>query len=82
MIIGKVEIFLKSSFYLFKFFKMQKMLASDKNELLFSQYNLNYNNVEQIYRKGSVIVRERVEKVSFEQLIYFFLFLSSFFYKK
>lgn len=32
-------------------------LAGQKNEILFSRFNLNYNNLPQIYRKGTVLVR-------------------------
>ncbi|KAK8850597.1 hypothetical protein IAR55_004516 [Kwoniella newhampshirensis] len=32
--------------------------SKDKNEILFSQYGINYNNVPAMYRKGSVCVRE------------------------
>jgi tRNA(His) guanylyltransferase len=31
--------------------------SAEKNELLFSQFGINYNNVPDQYRKGSVIVR-------------------------
>lgn len=33
-------------------------LAKDKNEILFSEFGINYNNEPEIYKKGSVIVRE------------------------
>jgi len=33
-------------------------LASEKNEILFSQFGINYNNEPEIYRKGSVISRQ------------------------
>lgn len=33
-------------------------LSSDKNEILWSRFNLNYNNELEIYRKGSVVFRE------------------------
>ncbi|WWD20780.1 hypothetical protein CI109_105257 [Kwoniella shandongensis] len=32
--------------------------SKDKNEILFSQYGINYNNIPEIYRKGSICVRE------------------------
>ncbi|TPX47029.1 hypothetical protein SeLEV6574_g02884 [Synchytrium endobioticum] len=37
--------------------------SAAKNQLLFSQYNINYNNLPEIYRKGSVLVR-KVHKVT------------------
>lgn len=33
-------------------------LAADKNEILFSQFGINYNNEPEMYKKGSVIYRE------------------------
>lgn len=32
-------------------------LSSDKNEILWSRFNLNYNNEPEIFRKGSVVFR-------------------------
>lgn len=31
-------------------------LSADKNEILFSKYSINYNNIEEIYRKGSFVI--------------------------
>ncbi|KAK4461904.1 tRNA guanylyltransferase [Cladorrhinum samala] len=33
-------------------------LAADKNEILWSKFNINYNNESEIYKKGSVIFRD------------------------
>ncbi|KAI1448612.1 tRNA guanylyltransferase [Annulohypoxylon stygium] len=33
-------------------------LAADKNEILFSRFNINYNNEPEIFKKGSVIYRD------------------------
>ncbi|WVQ85817.1 hypothetical protein IAT38_007985 [Cryptococcus sp. DSM 104549] len=33
--------------------------SKDKNELLFSQYGINYNTLPAMYRKGSILVREQ-----------------------
>ena len=32
-------------------------LSSDKNEILFQRFNINYNNESEIYRKGTVVYR-------------------------
>ena len=37
--------------------KLKGTLAADKNEILFSQFGINYNNEEPMYRKGSVLYR-------------------------
>lgn len=31
--------------------------SKDKNEMLFSQFGINYNDIDPFYRKGSVLVR-------------------------
>ncbi|KAK4471828.1 hypothetical protein MN116_005220 [Schistosoma mekongi] len=38
--------------------------SSDKNELLFSQFNCNYNNEPELYRKGTVLYRSNNVKQS------------------
>ncbi|KAJ2632326.1 tRNA-His guanylyltransferase, partial [Coemansia sp. RSA 1694] len=35
-------------------------LSGDKHELLFSEFGVNYNNEQEIFKKGSVLVRELV----------------------
>ena len=32
--------------------------AADKNEILFSRFNINYNNEPEIFKKGSVVYRD------------------------
>ncbi|TLD38581.1 tRNAHis guanylyltransferas-like protein Thg1 [Venturia nashicola] len=38
--------------------KLSGTLAADKNELLFSQFGINYNNEAPIYRKGTTLYRD------------------------
>ncbi|KAK7750095.1 tRNA-His guanylyltransferase [Diatrype stigma] len=33
-------------------------LSAEKNEILFSKFNMNYNNEAEIYKKGSVVFRD------------------------
>lgn len=33
-------------------------MSSDKNELLFSKFHINYNNEPEMYKKGSVVFRD------------------------
>ena len=33
-------------------------MAAEKNEILFSQFGINYNNEDEIFRKGSIIFRD------------------------
>ncbi|CAG8462025.1 375_t:CDS:2 [Ambispora gerdemannii] len=36
-------------------------VSKEKNELLFSNFNINYNKLPEMYRKGSVLIREEIE---------------------
>lgn len=36
----------------------QGTVSSDKNEILFKRFGINYNNEEEIYKKGSVLYRQ------------------------
>ncbi|KAI7885080.1 tRNA-histidine guanylyltransferase 1 [Lichtheimia hyalospora FSU 10163] len=38
--------------------------SKDKHEILFTQHDTNYNNIEQIYRKGSFIIRQKTKVTS------------------
>ncbi|ODV59852.1 tRNA guanylyltransferase [Ascoidea rubescens DSM 1968] len=38
--------------------KLIGTLSSDKNEILFSQFGINYNNEKEIYKKGTIITRD------------------------
>uniref|UniRef100_A0A0B6ZC82 tRNA(His) guanylyltransferase n=2 Tax=Arion vulgaris TaxID=1028688 RepID=A0A0B6ZC82_9EUPU len=42
--------------------KLKGTFASDKNELLFSEFNTNYNNLPELYRKGTVIIAHKAEE--------------------
>ncbi|XP_054831846.1 probable tRNA(His) guanylyltransferase isoform X2 [Eublepharis macularius] len=43
--------------------RLQGTLAGEKNEILFSEFNINYNNEPLMYRKGTVLVWQKVNKV-------------------
>jgi tRNA(His) guanylyltransferase len=38
--------------------------SADKNEILFSEFGINYNNELELYRKGTVMVRAKQKKES------------------
>jgi len=44
-------------------------VSGDKNELLFSKYGINYNNLPQLYRKGTVIIANKQVRVSKPNLL-------------
>ncbi|ORX40949.1 Thg1 C terminal domain-domain-containing protein [Kockovaella imperatae] len=35
--------------------------SKDKNEILYSRFNINYNNLDSIFRKGTILVRRPIE---------------------
>ena len=37
--------------------KLKGTLSNDKNEILFSQFKINYNNQPEVYKKGSLVIR-------------------------
>nr|CAG4648128.1 EOG090X0AR4 [Moina brachiata]SVE93177.1 EOG090X0AR4 [Moina brachiata] len=39
--------------------RLKGTLSGDKNEILFSQFGVNYNTEPELYRKGTVLVRRR-----------------------
>ncbi|XP_040844602.1 probable tRNA(His) guanylyltransferase isoform X2 [Ochotona curzoniae] len=43
--------------------RLQGTLAADKNEILFSEFNINYNNEPAMYRKGTVLIWQKVGEV-------------------
>ncbi|XP_067899313.1 probable tRNA(His) guanylyltransferase isoform X2 [Heterodontus francisci] len=42
--------------------KLKGTIAADKNEILFLEFNINYNNEPEIYRKGTVLIWHKVEE--------------------
>ncbi|XP_040295886.1 probable tRNA(His) guanylyltransferase [Bufo bufo] len=44
--------------------RLKGTLAGDKNEILFSEFNINYNNEPVMYRKGSIIIWNKVNEIS------------------
>ncbi|KAK6458366.1 Thg1 C terminal domain-containing protein [Scheffersomyces xylosifermentans] len=44
--------------------KLIGTVASDKNEILFSQFGINYNNEPEIFKKGTILMREMTQEES------------------
>ena len=38
--------------------RLKGTLAKDKNEILFSEFGINYNNEPEQYKKGTTLIRE------------------------
>lgn len=41
--------------------KLRGSYSSDKNELLFSEYGINYNNEDVMYKKGTILMRKSIK---------------------
>lgn len=41
--------------------RLRGTFSADKNELLFSEFGINYNAVPAIFRKGTILLRKRVQ---------------------
>ena len=39
--------------------RLRGTLSAEKNEILFTQFNINYSNIDERYRKGSLLVWEK-----------------------
>lgn len=39
---------------------LKDTISSQKNEMLFTKYGVNYNKISEVYRKGTVLYREKV----------------------
>ncbi|CAH1764298.1 5488_t:CDS:2 [Entrophospora sp. SA101] len=45
----------------------QGTVSSDKNELLFSKFNINYNKLPEMFRKGSLLIHQKIEEKTINQ---------------
>ncbi|BFZ02388.1 hypothetical protein BsWGS_05427 [Bradybaena similaris] len=45
---------------------LKSTVSENKNELLFKEFNINYNNLPELYRKGTVIIRRTKCKKSLD----------------
>lgn len=58
---------------------VQGTVSADKNEILFKRFGINYNNEEDIYKKGSVLYRQvRTSASPMGQTILTYCFSSNF----
>jgi tRNA(His) guanylyltransferase len=42
--------------------RKQGTVSSQKHELLFSHFNLNYNTLDDMFKRGTILLRPRAEK--------------------
>ncbi|XP_071948652.1 probable tRNA(His) guanylyltransferase [Antedon mediterranea] len=42
--------------------RLKGTVSSDKNELLFSQFGINYNTLDEFYRKGTILIWKKVDE--------------------
>ncbi|XP_055466644.1 probable tRNA(His) guanylyltransferase isoform X1 [Psammomys obesus] len=48
--------------------RLKGTLTADKNEILFSQFHINYNDEPHMYRKGTVLVWQKVDEVRAQEV--------------
>ncbi|XP_031209395.1 probable tRNA(His) guanylyltransferase isoform X1 [Mastomys coucha] len=48
--------------------RLKGTLTADKNEILFSEFHINYNNEPHMYRKGTVLVWQKVNEVRTQEV--------------
>ncbi|EDM04160.1 similar to hypothetical protein FLJ20546, isoform CRA_b [Rattus norvegicus] len=48
--------------------RLKGTLTADKNEILFSEFHINYNNEPHMYRKGTVLVWQKVNEVRTQEI--------------
>ncbi|CAH6786484.1 probable tRNA(His) guanylyltransferase [Phodopus roborovskii] len=48
--------------------RLKGTLAGDKNEILFSQFHINYNDEPPMYRKGTVLLWQKVDEVRTQEV--------------
>ncbi|KAJ8406052.1 hypothetical protein AAFF_G00309400 [Aldrovandia affinis] len=48
--------------------KLKGTLAADKNEILFSEFNINYNKEPLIHRKGTSLIWEKIDETTTKQI--------------
>ncbi|XP_015456318.1 probable tRNA(His) guanylyltransferase isoform X2 [Astyanax mexicanus] len=48
--------------------RLNGTLSGDKNEILFSEFNLNYNNECALHRKGTTLIWEKVDETSTKKI--------------
>ncbi|KAK9728187.1 tRNA-histidine guanylyltransferase 1-like [Basidiobolus ranarum] len=41
--------------------KLRGTVSAQKNEMLFTEYGINYSNLPAMYRRGSVLIRDKIE---------------------
>lgn len=41
--------------------ELRGTLAADKNEILYSRFGINYNNLPAMFRKGTILLRKRIQ---------------------
>ncbi|XP_012886468.1 PREDICTED: probable tRNA(His) guanylyltransferase [Dipodomys ordii] len=48
--------------------RLKGTVAADKQEILFSEFNINYNNEPLMYKKGTVLIWQKVEEVTTKEV--------------
>lgn len=48
--------------------RLKGTVSGDKNEILFSQFGINYNEQPQVFRKGTVLYKNKMEPMNEEHM--------------
>ncbi|XP_041799691.1 probable tRNA(His) guanylyltransferase isoform X4 [Chelmon rostratus] len=48
--------------------RLKGTLAADKNEILFSEFDINYNNESALHRKGTILIWEKQEETVIKRM--------------
>lgn len=54
---------------------IQKTLSDEKQEILFTQFGINYNNEPPMFKKGSIIFKKEVEITAIDPRFSHFIFV-------
>nr|CAI5826054.1 unnamed protein product [Callosobruchus analis] len=44
--------------------KLCGTVSSDKNEILFSEFDINYNNEPEVFKKGTILLRKKLKQIN------------------
>ncbi len=48
--------------------RLKGTFAKDKHDILFKDYMINYNNLEEVYKKGTIIFKVHIKKTKYPKI--------------
>jgi tRNA(His) guanylyltransferase len=49
--------------------KLKGTVTKEKNEILFGEFNINYNNIEDVYKKGTIIYKKSQGNIKYDNMM-------------